>query len=125
MTHEMNPSPNITPLRAEERTWALAAHLSALIGHLFPFAHIIAPLVIWLLKRDTSAFVDDQGKEAVNAQISVTIYGFVAGVLCVVLIGFPLLIGLWIADLVLVIIAAVAANEGRAYRYPFILRLIK
>ncbi len=59
------------------------AHLSAFAGHVFPFAHIIAPLVVWLAKRETSAFVDEQGKEAVNAQITFTIYAFVAAACCV------------------------------------------
>ena len=124
----MNPLPDVfagNNLRKEERTWAMAAHLSAFAGHLFPFAHILAPLVVWLVKKDSSSFVDEQGKEAVNAQISVTIYGAVAVALCFVLIGIPLLAGLYIANFVLVIVAASAANEGRAYRYPWILRLVK
>ena len=112
-------------VRSEDRTWAMVAHLSAFAGHIFPFAHIIAPLVVWLVRRETSAFVDDQGKEAVNAQISFTIYAAVAGVLCFVLIGVPLLIGLYIANFIFVIVAAIAAHEGKTYRYPFILRLVK
>ena len=108
----------------EERTWAMIIHLSALAGFI-PLAHLIVPLVLWMTQRDTSAFVDDQGKEAVNAQISVTIYGLVAGALCIVLIGFALLPVLVVANIVLVIVAAMAAFEGRPYRYPFILRLVK
>ena len=69
----------------------MVAHLSAFAGHIFPFAHIIAPLVVWLVRRETSAFVDDQGKEAINAQITFTIYSAVAVVLCFVFIGIPLL----------------------------------
>lgn len=118
---EVSPS----PASKEDRTWATLAHLSAYAGHFFPFGHILAPLAIWLFKRDTSAFVDDQAKEALNAQISVTIYAIVAGVLCFVLIGFVLLAALWVADLVFVIRAALVASEGRAYRYPCILRLVK
>ena len=112
-------------LSKEDRTWGLIVHLSAFAGHIFPFAHIIAPLIIWQVKKDASAFVDDQGREAVNAQISVTIYGAVAVALCFLLIGLPLLGGLYVANFVLVIVAAIAANDGKAYRYPFILRLIK
>ena len=116
--------PGLSPSK-DDRTWALVAHLSAFAGHVFPFAHIIAPLVVWLMKRETSAFVDQEGKEAVNAQITFTIYAFVCGVLCFVLIGFPLLLALYVANVVFVIIAAMRANEGRPYRYPFILRLVK
>src|SRR4051812_28201730 len=103
----MQPSdaiPPITPLpgaTSDERTWAMVAHLSAFSGHFVPFGHVIGPLLVWLLKRDTSAFVNDQAKEALNAQISVTIYGVVAGILCFFLIGIPMLIGLWVADVVL------------------------
>ncbi len=109
----------------DERTWALVAHLSAFAGHVFPFAHIIAPLVVWLMKRETGAFVDEQGKEAVNAQITFTIYAFVFGALCFVLIGIPLLLALYVANVIFVIVAAMRANEGRFYRYPYILRLVK
>ncbi len=110
---------------SEDRTWAMVTHLSAFAGHVFPFAHIIVPLVVWLLKRDTSAFVDDQGKESVNAQITFTIYFAAAAVLSFLLIGIPLLVALYVANLVLVIVAAIAAHDGKTYRYPFILRLVK
>ena len=131
----------------------MVAHLCAFAGHVFPFAHIIAPLIVWLAKRETSPFVDAQGKEAVNAQVSVTIYAFLAVPFALVAIGVPVFavllllhalplaipalpisIGLGIAALfaviyvtnfILVIVAAIAANEGRAYRYPFILRLLR
>ena len=102
----------------------MAAHLSAFAGHFIPFGHIFGPLVIWLVKRDSSEFVGDQAKEALNAQISVTIYAAVAAVLILVVIGLPLLFLLWLIDIILVIIAAVTANDGRRYRYPLILRLI-
>ena len=114
-----------TPLRTDERTWAMLAHLSAYAGHFVPLGHIIAPMVIWLVKRESSPFIEDQAREALNAQISVTLYAMIAGVLCFVLIGVPLLFALWIADIVFVIMAALAANEGRRYRYPGILRLVK
>lgn len=124
------PPPSPEPLlpsgpSSEERTWALGAHLSALCGHFIPFGHIFGPLIIWLLKRDTSAFVDDQAKEALNAQISFTIYFAICIALMPILIGFILFPVVWLADLILVIIAAVAANEGKRYRYPLIFRLVK
>lgn len=109
----------------EERTWAMAAHLSAFVGHFIPFGHIFGPLIVWLVKRDSSAFVGDQAKEALNAQISFTIYAAVAAVLILVVIGLPLLFLIWLGDIILVIIAAVTANDGRRYRYPLILRLVQ
>ncbi|MEA5449196.1 DUF4870 domain-containing protein [Leptolyngbya sp. CCNP1308] len=108
----------------ESRMWAMLAHLSALSGFVIPFGNIIGPLVIWLVKRDEMSFVNDQAKEALNFNISMTIYMVVAGVLIFVLIGIPLMIVLGIAWLVLVILAAVKANEGTAYRYPLTLRLV-
>jgi uncharacterized Tic20 family protein len=120
----MPPSLPATPDK-EERTWAMAAHLSAYAGHLIPFGHILGPLIIWLIKRDSSEFVEDQAKEALNAQISITIYAAVALLLCFVLIGFPILFALWLADIVLIIVAAVKANDGTRYRYPLIFRLVK
>lgn len=108
----------------ESRMWAMLAHLSALSGFVIPFGNIIGPLVIWLVKRDEMSFVNDQAKEALNFNISMTIYMVVAGVLVFVLIGIPLLIVLGIAWLVLAILAAVKANEGTAYRYPLTLRLV-
>ncbi len=89
------------------------------------FAGIIAPLIVWLVRKETSAFVDAQGKEAVNAQISVTIYALIAIPLCFIIIGIPILAGLYIGNFILVIVAAIAAYEGRPYRYPLILRFVK
>ena len=109
----------------EERTWAMITHLSAFAGHIFPFAHIIAPLVVWLIKKDESAFVNEQGKEAINAQISFTIYFAISVALCLLFVGIFMLIALYIANFILVIVAAVSANDGKRYRYPLCLRLIR
>ncbi len=110
----------------DARTLGMACHLSALIGLLgIPFLNIIGPLAVWLWRRDKYAFVDDQGRESLNFQISMTLYGIVAGILTLILIGWVLLGILWIANLALVIIAASKANKGEAYRYPFNLRLIR
>jgi uncharacterized Tic20 family protein len=109
----------------QERTWGLITHLSALVGFIVPFGHIIGPLVVWLIKKDESAFVDDQGKEALNFQISMTLYAVVAAILVLVIIGIFLLIGIGILDIVLVIIAAVKANAGEKFRYPLTIRFIR
>jgi uncharacterized protein len=119
-------------LTQEQKTWGMIAHLSALIGFLIPFGNVLGPLVVWLIKKDTMPFVDDQGKEALNFNITVAIV--VAGlmvvgtVLLVILIGFLfyILAGIiGIAALVFMIIGGIKANEGVAYRYPYIFRLIK
>jgi uncharacterized protein len=114
----------------EERQWALFAHLSALLGglvtsHFLGLGCLIGPLIIWLVKKDTMPFVDDQAKEALNFNITVAIAAMVCGVLMLVLIGFVLLPLLALAWVVFIVIAAIKANEGERYRYPFTLRLIK
>jgi len=109
----------------QERTWAMLCHLGAFAGFMVPVGHIIAPLVIWLIKKEESALVEDQGKESLNFQISMTIYGFVAAVLTLIIIGFFLAIGLAIFDIVMVILAALKANRGERYRYPITIRFIK
>jgi uncharacterized Tic20 family protein len=117
MTQEENKKAN---------PWALFCHLGALSGYIgVPFGNIVLPLVIWLIKKDEFPFVDEQGKESVNFQISVTIYAIIAGLLCFIFIGFVLLPVILIAGVVLVIIASVRVNKGEGYRYPLTLRLIK
>ncbi len=109
----------------DARTFGMLCHLLAFAGLVIPFGNIIGPLVIWLIKREEYPFVDEQGKEALNFQISVFLYAIVCGLLSLILIGIPLLIALGIFWLVVVIIASVKANAGESYRYPLNLRLIK
>jgi uncharacterized Tic20 family protein len=109
-----------------ERLWAMACHLTGLVGYLgVPFGNIIAPLIIWTLKKEEFPLVDDQGKESLNAQISYSIYMLIAGVLMFVLVGFVLFPIIYVASLIFVLIAAVKANDGVRYRYPAIFRFIK
>ncbi len=103
---------------SDERTWAMLCHLSPLL------VGFIGPLVIWLVKKDESAFVDDQGKEALNFQISILIYAMICVPLVFVIVGIFLLMALGLFSLVVEIIAAIRANEGQAYRYPMCMRLI-
>lgn len=130
------PVATATPTAAE-RQWAMLAHLSALLGALLTsgwggsIGFFIGPLIIWLVKREEMPFVDDQGKEALNFGITVSIACFALLLLTLlslgigVLVTVPLFLVVSITALVLVIIAAIKANEGVAYRYPFSLRLIK
>ncbi len=107
-------------------TWATFCHVAALSLYLgIPFGHIIAPLIIWLIKKNDFPFVDEQGKESLNFQISMTIYAIIVGILCYVFVGFMLLPVLVIAHITLIIIAIVKTNKGESYRYPFTIRVIK
>ena len=110
----------------EVRTWNVLCHATALAGFFVPWAgHILGPLIIWLAKRSDSPEIDEHGKESLNFQISMLIYNVIAGVLCLVLIGFVILGILHILNLVLVIVASIQASEGKFYRYPITIRLIK
>ena len=108
----------------DERTWALFAHLSALAGFVFPFGNLLGPLIVWQVKKNEMPFVDEQGKEALNFQITVTLAAIVCFVLMVVVIGFFLLFAVGIAALVLTIIGGIKANAGEHYEYPFSWRII-
>lgn len=107
----------------EAQQWGMFAHLSALVGFVIPFGNIIGPVVVWQLKKDMP-FVVDQGKEALNFQITVTIAALVCFLLMFIFIGALLLPVVGIAALVLTIMAGVKANGGERYRYPIALRLI-
>jgi uncharacterized Tic20 family protein len=120
------PLPVSIPAVPNVRTWSALCHASALLGVFLHFpGHLIPPLIIWLAKRDESPELDAHGKEAVNFQISMLIYNFVAAVFCLVLIGFVFLAVLWVVNAILVIIAAIQASDGKFYRYPITIRFIQ
>ena len=127
------PSPQTTTSSDPSvRTWCMLAHLSAFAGLIVPMGNVIGPLIVWLLKRDQSAEIDEHGKESVNFQISMTIYiaglSVIAFILMFILIGFlliPVIVIMFIVDAVFVIIASIKANDGQMYRYPLTIRLVK
>ena len=135
----MDPRPTVqtSGLSSEERQWAMFAHLSALVGGILTsgwagsLGCFIGPLIIWMVKKDSMPFVDDQGKEALNFNITVGLIFLALLLLSIMTLGIGLIIAIpgWIivgiAWLVFTIIAGIKANEGVAYRYPLTLRLIK
>lgn len=124
----MNPntaSQNATPPRnRDENLWAMLCHISVFAGFLIPFGNIIAPLIIWLIKKDEYPLVNDQGKEALNFQITLTIYLFASAILILLIVGIPMLIALGFFGFIVTIIAAIKASEGEKYRYPMTIRFI-
>jgi uncharacterized Tic20 family protein len=110
--------------KQEARTWGMFCHLGAFAGYIIPFGNIFAPLVIWLVKRDESPLVAEQGKESINFQLTMTLYAIIAGILVIVLIGFLLLFALMVFDVIMVIVATVRVNAGEKYRYPLNIRFI-
>jgi len=122
---DIPPVPPSAPTE-NERTWGMLAHLSALAGLVFPLAgNILGPLLVWLTKRDQSAFIAAQAKEALNFNITVTLAGVVCGFLALIFIGLLLGTALLIAWLVMTLLAAIRASEGVLYQYPLSLRLVK
>ncbi|MCM3568844.1 DUF4870 domain-containing protein [Neobacillus mesonae] len=99
--------------------------LAALMYVLSFFVPILGPLIIWLIKRDESSFIDYHGKEYFNFFISYTVYMFISGLLTIILIGFVAMAVLGIMMFVFTIIAAIKAYEGNDYQFPLIFRLIK
>jgi uncharacterized Tic20 family protein len=132
-----SPAPIDTSATIDECQWALFAHLGGLIATSVSVTSMgfIAPLIIWLVKKDHSRFVDDQAKEALNFQVSVLIATAllvsVGGVISLVTFGLgvilvaPAALALAIYALVMPIIAAIRSNKGELYRYPLTLRLIR
>jgi uncharacterized Tic20 family protein len=113
----------------DSKTFGMLCHLGGLAGYIFPFGNIIAPLIFWLIKKNEDKFVDDQGKESLNFQITISIAAVIGAVLTIMVVtacvGVPLLIAVGICNLIFCIMGAVKANNGELYRYPVNLRLIK
>src|SRR5687767_14147476 len=112
MTGDLNTSSN------DEKNIATFTHLG---GTVFSF---IPALIVWILKKDDSAYIAAQAKEALNFQITVLIAQFIAGILAFILIGFVFMGIIWLANIVLCIIAAISTSKGEDYRYPLTLRLV-
>jgi uncharacterized Tic20 family protein len=127
-SHFTPPLPELKPVMEptpDERQWALLAHLSGLIASFLGGMSFLGPLIVWLIKKDQSAFVADQAKEALNFQIAVTIalvVSFAVG--AATCVGFLLIPVIGIGSLVFAIIAAMEANKGVVYRYPYTIRLV-
>lgn len=122
MSDDLEPVPTANK---EARQWGMFCHFAAFLGLVFPFGNLLGPLIVWQLKKDADPFVDDQGKEALNFQITVAVAMLISFLLVFVVVGIILVWLVGIAALVLTIIAGIKANEGKAYRYPFCWRLVK
>ena len=109
----------------QEKQWGMFTHLAAFATFVVPFGSIIGPLVIYLTKKDEYEFVNDQGKEVLNFQITWSILLAISAILILVGIGIFMLIGFGIAWMILVIVGTVAANNGEYYRYPLTIRFLQ
>ena len=117
------------------KNYGTMTHLSSFAGYCFPFGNIIAPLVLWTMKKDESNFIDAHGKAAVNFQLSLLLYGILLAILIVPIAIFTLGFGLialvigiipfFILKIILILYASMKANNGEFYRYPFTIDFIK
>ena len=114
-------APEMGEITSDDRTMAMLAHLLGIV------TWFVGPLIIWLVKKDKSRFVDDQGKEAINFQITIGIAYIIAMIPTCITMGMLACLTIlpWVASVVFSIIAGLAANKGEVYRYPVSIRLIK
>ena len=108
-----------------ERLWTMLCHLGALLGYVFPFGHIIAPLALWMLKRNHVVGVDKAGRESLNFQLTVTLFALVAVMLSVVFIGFVFLFVIVVFHFSMTLLASLRAQRGLDFSYPINIRIIK
>lgn len=121
-----SPPPAGDELTKDAKMWGMLCHLTALAAYVgVPFGNILGPLIIWLIKKEEFPFVNDQGKEALNFQISMSIYAIISGVLTCIGIGIFLLVAVGIVNLIFIIIGTIESNKGKLYRYPLCIRLVK
>ncbi len=107
-----------TPTSSDEKNIAVLTHLGGI------FFSILPALIVWLLKKDDSPYLASQAREALNFQITMLLAYFISWILAFILIGFLFIGIIWLANIILSILAAVAASKGENYQYPFTLRLL-
>jgi uncharacterized Tic20 family protein len=115
----------IREMSESERNWAMLCHLSAFAGFFFPFGGIIGPLICWLSRKDDSSWVDQNGKAALNFQISILLYMVLTLPLCFILIGIPIIVFLGFLKVICIIIGSVRASKGEDFRYPISIPFIQ
>lgn len=120
-----------TPEEKSSRNWGMLCHLAGLAGCFAPWiAHVAGPLIVWLLKRNDSAFIDAEGKESLNFQLSLALYSVVGCILLALtivgLVMIPFFLwSLYVLNVICVIFAAIQSSGGRHFRYPLIFRFLK
>ena len=128
-TQEPVATPSEMPkqeLSADEKNMGMFCHLAALSGYIgIPVGWLLGPLLIWMIKKETMPFVDQEGKKAINFQISILIYSAVSIALCIIFIGFILLPGLAIFNIVMVIVNSIKASNGEETSYPLSINFLK
>lgn len=109
----------------DTRMWAMILHLSVFAGYVIPLAGLVAPIVIWQVKKAEMPVLDVHGKIVANWIISALIYGVAGFLLSFLLIGIPLLIALGLACLIFPIVGGIKANNGEIWKYPLSIQFLK
>lgn len=122
---EFSHTPEMDPLQKETNTWALIMHLSLLAGFLVPLAGLVAPIVIYLMKKEALPGLVDHGHVIFNWIISVVVYAIIGALLAIVLIGVPILIALAVVAVIFPIVGAIKASDGVVWRYPLSIQVFK
>ena len=122
-----NPAgvPPVQPAAQVSRTWEVLCHALGFAGFVFPLGNILGPLIVWLMKKSESPSVDAHGKEALNFQISMTIWILLCSITFLVLVGFILVPAAVVTHIVLTLIGTIKAGDGELYHYPLTIRFIK
>ncbi len=116
---------SIKPLSEDESTWGMLVHLSSLTGFFLGFGWIVAPLIIYLVKKEEMPYVEQEGKKALNFQLTMLILSIISGILTVILIGIVGLFAVAVMQIIFPILAGLKARDGEDYRYPFSFEFIK
>lgn len=125
MSYDMQPQGPTSLQTPDEKQMGMFLHLSQLINIIIPFGGVIAPIVLWQMKKDEMPAIDAHGKMVVNWMISVLIYLVVSGVLTIILIGFLGLLAISILGVVFPIIGGIKANNGELWEYPLTIKFLK
>ncbi len=112
-----------TEITSDSRNFAVLAHLSTFVGYVIPFGNVFSPFLLMMLKPD-DRFVRAHAVECLNYNISLLVWALIATVLCVVLVGFPLLFLILIGSFIFPLIAASRAMAGNGHRYPMTFRFL-
>lgn len=118
------PTPMTPERQAEqERLWAMLMHFSLLLT--YAFIGIVLAIVIWQIKKKDLPGIHAHGKNVANWIISEFIYGIISGILCMIIIGIPMLMALVVLGIVFPIIAGIKANNGQVWKYPMSIQFLK
>lgn len=112
-------------LSETERNWSMLCHLSAFAGFFFPFGGVIGPLICWLTRKDESAWININGRNAINFHISILLYIILAIPLVFIVVGIPIMLALGTLKIVCIIIASVKASKGELFKYPLAIPFVQ